>query len=135
MKNLKKEIRLLFLFISIFIVLFFLMSDEQIALRLKSIVITILITVLLVFYILNEIRKRRDRKLDIPVEDEMSKRQKLVAGNKAFHLSMILWLIIFAINSQFDTNETMLGIGILGSALIYGVYLWIYKLKGTSDEE
>lgn len=105
------------------------------ALNLKTILIGALISITLVFYLTNEIRKRREIRLNIPVEDEMSRKQKLAAGNKAFHTSMFLWLIIFALNSQFDKNETMLGIGIMGSALVYGIYLWIFKLKGTPDEE
>jgi len=43
---------------------------------------------------------------------------------------MYLWLLIFLFNSSFAKNETMLGIGILGSGLIYGISLWHIKLTG-----
>ncbi len=91
-------------------------------------------SILLVFYLTNEIKKRREAKLNIPEEDEMSKRHKMMAGNKAFHASLILWLVIFFLNDIIDKNERIIGIGVLGSGLIYGVYLWYYRLKGTRDE-
>ena len=131
----KKELLLGLVFITIFAILFVILSNDQMALNLKMIVSGALTSIILVFYITNEIRKRREVRLNIPVEDEMSKKQKLAAGNKAFHTSLILWMIIFVINDVFDKNETMLGIGILGSAMIYGIYLWIFKLKGTPDEK
>ena len=135
MKKFIKEIILAVILIVTVAALFILISEEQMTRTIKIIISTSLISIVLVFYLLNEIRKRRERKLNIPIEDEMSRRQKIMAGNKAFHSSLILWLVIFAINSEFDNNETMLGIGILGSALIYGIYLWLFKLKDPQNEE
>jgi Ca2+/Na+ antiporter len=131
----KKELLLGLVFITVFALLFVILSNDQMILNLKIIVIGALISIILVFYLKNEIRKRREKRMNIPVEDEMSKKQKLAAGNKAFHTSLILWIIIFVFNDLFDKNETMLGIGILGSAIIYWIYLWIFKLKGSPDEE
>ena len=76
------------------------------------------------------INKKRDLESGSPAEDEFTKLAKVYAGNQAFLYSMYLWLLIFIFNSTFTKNETMLGIGILGSALIYGISLWFFRTTG-----
>ena len=76
------------------------------------------------------INKKRDLESGSPAEDEFTKLAKVYAGNQAFLYSMYLWLLIFIFNSTFTKNETMLGIGILGSALIYGISLWYFRTTG-----
>lgn len=78
-------------------------------------------------YQYNAWQKKRDIDNDIPVEDEMILKAKTYAGNKSFHLSFYLWGLIFIFHSSFSEPEEMLGVGILGSALIYGCCLWYYK--------
>ncbi len=70
----------------------------------------------------------------IPSEDEYIKLAKIYAGNQAFHYSMYLWLLIFIFNDSFSKNEAMLGIGVIGSALIYAIILWHYKTTGEFNE-
>ena len=85
------------------------------------------------------IRQTLNKKMNIqtgaPAEDEFTRLAKVYAGNQAFLYSMYLWLLIFVFNSSFVKNETMLGIGILGSALIYGLSLWYFKATGEFDEK
>lgn len=85
-------------------------------------------------FIRQVINKKRDRGTGEPAEDEFTKIVSVYAGNQAFLYSMYLWLLIFIFNSSFTKNETMLGIGILGSALIYGVSLWYFKSSGVKNE-
>jgi hypothetical protein len=84
------------------------------------------------------IRNFRSRQLEIktgiPTEDEYLKLAKIYAGNQSFHYSMFLWLLIFIYNNSFSKNETMLGIGVLGSVLIYYITLWHYKSTGEFNE-
>jgi len=76
------------------------------------------------------IKKKKDIESGAPPEDEFTKLAKVYAGNQAFLYSQYLWLLIFVFNSSFVKNETMLGIGILGSALIYGISLWYFRSTG-----
>jgi ABC-type uncharacterized transport system permease subunit len=92
--------------------------------------VSILMTGLITF-IYKMVTNRNNISTGQPPEDEFSKLAKVYAGNQAFHYSMYLWMIIFFFNDSFTKNETMLGIGILGSALLYGLFLW-YK-KSTGD--
>lgn len=95
------------------------------------IVIAILSLTLGIFaFVRQTIKKARDIESGAPSEDEFTKLARVYAGHRAFLCSMYLWFLIFAFNTSFTKNETMLGIGILGSALIYGVSLWYYKATG-----
>ena len=85
----------------------------------------------LITFILKMVTNRKNISTGQPAEDEFSKLAKVYAGNQAFHYSIYLWMIIFFFNDSFTKNETMLGIGILGSTLFYGLILW-YK-KSTGD--
>ena len=53
-----------------------------------------------------------------PAEDEMSLLLKYKAGYYSFLISMYMWLFIFIFKDKFPDVETMLGGGILLSALI-----------------
>jgi hypothetical protein len=80
------------------------------------------------------IKKKRNLETGEPAEDEFSILASVYAGNQAFLYSLYLWLLIFVFNDSFTKNETMLGIGILGSALIYGISLWYFKTSGDLNE-
>ena len=95
--------------------------------------ITILVGI--VTFIWQTVNKRNNIKTGAPAADEFTKLARVHAGNRAFLYSMYLWLFIFFFNSSFAKNETMLGIGILGSALIYGVSLWYFNATGDFSEE
>ncbi len=73
------------------------------------------------------LQKKRDLESGAPTEDEFTEKAKLYAGSQAFLYSLYLWLLIFVFNASFSKNQEMLGFGILGSALIYGMLLWYYK--------
>ncbi|TFH37858.1 MAG: hypothetical protein E4G99_01305 [Anaerolineales bacterium] len=76
---------------------------------------------------------RRDREAGMPAEDEFTRYANVNAGNRAFHSSMYLWLLIFIFNSSFIKHEAMLGLGVLGSALLYGVWLLYFRTTGAAD--
>ena len=99
----------------------------------KIVAITIISVCGLVFYLFIEWKKKRDIRNDIPIDDELSIKSKVYAGAKAFQLSMFLWLAIFIFHKSFAEPETMLGLGILGSAFIYGGCLLYYKSTHKFD--
>jgi glucan phosphoethanolaminetransferase (alkaline phosphatase superfamily) len=102
---------------------------------LMRIVAILLLAVAAIAFIVKTRNKIVDRRAGEPEEDEFSRLAKVYAGNRAFHASMGLWLLIFIFNSYFNKHETMLGIGVLGSAAIYGYFLWHYRTSGIFDEE
>ncbi len=68
-------------------------------------------------------------------DDEFVKWARLYGGNQAFYYSMALWLILFAFNSQISDPKTLLGIGILGSAAMYGICQWYFTTTADFDEK
>ena len=130
MKNYTKEIAfgtgLLVIFVGLLI--WYMTSTTQMGLPI--IIALIIIVVGVVTFVLQVVNKRRDLKAGTPAEDEFTKMAKVYAGSRAYIYSMYLWMLIFVFNSSFSKNETMLGIGILGSALIYGISLWYFKTTG-----
>jgi hypothetical protein len=130
MKNYYREIVLgsvLFLFFSAIIV-WFILTEPQSPLPIGIAILTLIIGLLA--FIRQTINKTREIESGVPAEDEFTKLAKVYAGNQAFLYSMYLWLLIFVFNSSFTKNETMLGMGVLGSALIYGISLWYFKTTG-----
>ena len=99
------------------------------------ITLSILIPVVGIFaWTKSVITRKRDLKEGNPAEDEFTKLTRVYAGNQAFLYSMYLWFAIFIFHSSFTKEEEMLGIGILGSAAIYGGCLLYYRSKGGFSE-
>ena len=105
---------------------------------LNTLSIIIGVTIILIGFITITL-KLRSRQMEInsgiPAEDEYIKLAKVYAGNQSFHYSIYLWMLIFMFNDTFSKNETMLGIGILGSTLIYAITLWYIKSTGEFHEQ
>jgi hypothetical protein len=96
----------------------------------KMILILGLAVVLLALPLYRSVQQARDESAGIPLEDEMSKERRVLAGARAFHLSFYLWLAIFVFNSKFSDAEEMLGVGILGSAALYGLCWFQLRIRG-----
>ena len=72
---------------------------------------------------------KRDKSVEegYPPEDEMTLLLKYKAGYFAFLASMYMWLFIFIFKDKFPDVETMLGGGILLSALISFIIKFVLK--------
>ena len=135
MKNYKKEIAFGIALLVIFagLLFWFISSADQSGLSI--IIALIIILVGIVTFVLQVVNKRQDLGAGTPAEDEFTKLAQVYAGSRAFIYSMYLWLLIFVFNSAFTKYQTMLGIGILGSALIYGLWLFYFKTTGDFNEK
>jgi len=135
LKNYTRELGLGLALASIFVGLlaWFIISKTQDPLKISIMVLIILLGIGTFSWRI--VNKKRDIEMGVPSEDEFTKRAKAYAGNQAFEYSMFLWLLIFIFNSSFTKAETMLGVGIMGSALIYGICLWYYKTTGEFNED
>lgn len=135
MKKYSKEIA-----IGVILVLFFmsliagLMQYESNPL-INYILVTAIIIIGLTTFITKIIKKRSDIASGAPEEDEFTKFAKLNASSKTFFLSMSFWFFLYLFYSAVGGEYEQLGIGILGSALIYGICLWYYRSTGKFDEK
>jgi peptidoglycan/LPS O-acetylase OafA/YrhL len=83
-----------------------------------DLIIFILIVVFGVIALVSAIKKDKDEKEGIPIEDELSDQIKYKAGYYAYMASLYMWLFIFLFKDKFPDLETLLGGGILVSGLI-----------------
>ena len=91
--------------------------------------ILVLIIVLGVVVFVNALKRDRDIKAGLPVDDELSTRIKYKAGYYAYLASMYMWLFIFLLKDNFPDVETMLGGGILLSGAISVIIKYMVKYK------
>ncbi len=83
-----------------------------------DIFIFLMIVVAAVYSFVTEMKKNKDIEKGYPAEDEMSKHIKYKAGYYSFICSMYMWLFILLFKSYFPDVETMIGGGILFSAVL-----------------
>ncbi|NOY07330.1 MAG: hypothetical protein GXP33_00605 [Spirochaetes bacterium] len=91
--------------------------------------IFILTIVIGVIAFIMAIKKDKEEKEGLPAYDELSTRIKYKSGYYAYLASMYMWLFIFLLKDKFPDTETMLGGGILLSALISVIAKYIVKQK------
>ena len=135
MKNYTKEIALGSILISFFGGLIFWFARYESGAMLKIIIAALIILIGAASFILKLIKRRQDIQSGAPADDEFTSMAKVHASSQAFLYSIYLWLLIFAFNTSFTNNREMLGVGILGSCLIYGLCLWYFKSTGTFHEK
>jgi uncharacterized membrane-anchored protein len=91
----------------------------------------------LILAILIDTKRRRRRasgKARFPHQDEYSRKLNQRAGYIAFHLSIFLWMAIFLFEDLFPESQVMLGAGILGMCVLYGLCILALKQRGIDDE-
>lgn len=95
-------------------------------LQLTDYVIASAIGLIVIISIVLFIRKLKEQKKGLPVEDELSKRIREKAASHSFAGSFYLWTLImmFTIDSTIR-GEVILGIGIAGMGFMY-LGLWLY---------
>ena len=74
-------------------------------------------------------KREKEEKEGLATDDELSNRIKYKAGYYAYLASLYMWLFIFLFKDKFPDVETMLGGGILLSALMSFIAKYIVKQK------
>jgi hypothetical protein len=84
--------------------------------------------VVLVFAALVVYRKWTAAKNKLPAEDEMSKSILRRGAATSYYVSIYMWLAFMFFEERIDLERsTLIGAGILGMAIIYGLS-WIYHM-------
>lgn len=82
--------------------------------------------VVLAFAVLVVVRRWTARKHQLPAEDEMSKRILQRGAATSYYLSLYLWLVLMFFEERINLERsTLIGAGILGMAILYGLS-WVY---------
>lgn len=91
--------------------------------------------VVLVFAVLVVVRRWTARKQNLPAEDEMSKRILQRGAATSYYLSLYMWLAFMFFEEKISLERsTLIGAGILGMAILYGLS-WVYHsyIKRSHD--
>ena len=99
---------------------------------LDLIIIALIIVIGIVAFV-NALKKDKEEKEGLTIEDELSRLLKYKAGHHAYLASMYMWLFIFLFKDKFPDTETMLGGGILLSAAIAMIAKYVVKLKFNEE--
>jgi hypothetical protein len=91
--------------------------------------IFILIILLAAIAFMKAIKRDREEKEGLPADDELSTLIKYKSGYYAYMASMYMWFFVFLLKDKFPDTETMLGGGILLSALISCMAKYVVKNK------
>jgi len=92
-----------------------------------DLIIFILIVLGGVVAFVSALKKDKEEKQGMPADDEFSLFLKYKSGYYAYMASLYMWLFIFLFKGYFPDVETMLGGGILLSALISFISKYIVK--------
>ena len=100
----------------------------------NDIVHYIVISVLVLFALFMGFRKLSSVKRGQPSEDELSKRILEKSAARSYYISLYLWLVILYINNNKDVNtEELVGYGIIGMAVLFGLTWVFFYFKGIKD--
>lgn len=70
-----------------------------------------------------------------PIKDELSKKIMVKTSSVSYYFSIYLWLIIMYYSDKTTLeNHTLIGIGILGMAIIFAVAWVVIQFRGVKNE-
>ena len=131
----KKIIPVLMVSILVLVTTILWISNSKFSLPVVEIGQFIIIILLVGFAVYLGINRLRSVKRGEPAEDELSKRILQKASSFAYYVSLYLWVAMIFVNDRMKIEtEVLLGIGILGMAVIWVTLVIFFKIKGLKDE-
>ena len=131
-----KNISVLFVVIILVVIstgLWFFNSDS--GFNLQELSSFVIILVVLGFAVFNGFKRFSSVKRGEPIEDELSKKILVKASSISFYVSIYLWLFIMYYSDKTPLeNHTLIGLGILGMALIFAITWVVIHFRGLSNE-
>ena len=104
-------------------------------LQMKEILIAALVIALVIISIIVGLKRLKKEKQGIATEDELSNAIKIKAAARSFVFSIYLWLFIMIFTMDKDiSSEVLIGIGMIGMAIIFFINWAWFSSKGVDDE-
>jgi hypothetical protein len=79
------------------------------------------------FSVYNGIMIVRESKRHLPVEDELSRKNKLRAGYYSYLFSIYLWILLYFLSDRFENPRILFAVGIMGMAVLFLGSLLYFK--------
>jgi uncharacterized membrane protein YhaH (DUF805 family) len=111
------------------------MTNSKFTMPLAEIVQFVVIILIVGFAVYLAVNRLRSVRRGEPAEDELSKKILQKASAFSFYTSLYLWVAMIYINdhTKLDTG-VLIGIGILGMAVIWVVLVIFFKIRGIKHE-
>jgi peptidoglycan/LPS O-acetylase OafA/YrhL len=94
-----------------------------------------IIVLVVAFAIFVGLKRLTSVKRGEPAEDELSKKIMRKTSSVSFYISLYLWLAIMYFSDRFNyETHTIIGTGILGMALIFGISWLVINFSGIKNE-
>jgi hypothetical protein len=131
----KKTVLILVVAALVFITSGFWIINSWVIIGQKYILSLAVIILLVGFAIFAGIKQLTSVKRGEPAEDELSKKMLTKSSSISFFISIYLWLFImyFSDKSKMETH-TLIGVGIMGMALIFALSWVIIYYRGIRNE-
>lgn len=127
MKNRKKRFMITFILIMVISLGFIYFDKGAEIFKGLELIIVLLITIVGIIALIRVIKKDKNLNEGLPEDDELSTKIKYKSGYYAYMATMYIWVIIFILKDLFPDKQSMLGGGILLSALISFVAKYFVK--------
>ena len=79
------------------------------------------------FSVYNGITMIRESRRHLPVEDELSRKNKLRAGYYSYLFSIYLWILLYFLADRFQNPRILFAAGIMGMAILFLGSLLYFK--------
>jgi len=94
-----------------------------------------IILLILIFAVLVGFRRFKSFRDGGPAEDELSKKILAKAASMSYYISLYLWLAIMYFSDRIALeNHTLIGFGIIGMAVVFGVCWLVINFAGLKNE-
>ena len=80
-------------------------------------IIILFLVLISVLIAIRPLKKRKNNKAALAVDDELSLSIKYKAGYYAYLITMLIWVFIFLVKERFPNPDILLGVGIMLSAI------------------
>lgn len=129
MNKSRKTLLIITLLTMLVVLAFIVITNRTNVLKGLNLLIFALIIIGGVIAFVSAYKKDKEEKAGLTAEDELSTLIKYKSGYYAYMVSLYMWLFIFLFKDKFPDIETMLGGGILLSALIGYISKIVAKQK------
>ena len=94
-----------------------------------------IIILVVVFAVFIGVKRLTSAKRGEPPEDELSKKVMRKTSSLSYYISLYLWLAIMYFSDRFNyETHTIIGIGILGMAVVFAVCWLVINFTGIKNE-
>ena len=112
----------------------FLIFGSNVLIETQEVISVLAIFILAGFFIYKAYEKISKARKGEAAEDELSKKVLQKSSSISYYISLYLWLLLSYFSDRIDfTTEELIGTGIIGMALIFGIIWMVINVRGLRN--